>query len=241
MEVIIGAAKPSLVNRIEEELDRRPIEPLNGKGNFRDVGLRMLMSLLITESEVGGPCGRLYADSLVNALATRFFQLGRAIKPQEEKSTPSRLPSHVLRRVLERMNSEFSTDLGLEILAGALRHCKLRSRFTQLAELRVHIQENLVSRIFFDENRLMFHDDLLGDIVALLTPVPGLPGEECSYATNILREEVDARRSQVVGLNRDVGKVPGLFNPGLQIRLSFFDGSNLDLRTLRQCELSSCL
>lgn len=116
MEVIIGVANPSLVNRIEEELDRRPVEPLNEKANFRDAGLRMLMSLLITESEAGGPCGRLYADSLVNALATRFVQLGRAIKPQE-KSTKSGLPGHRLRRVLERMNSEFSTDLGLETLA----------------------------------------------------------------------------------------------------------------------------
>jgi AraC family transcriptional regulator len=117
MEVIVGAANPSLVNRVEEELDRRPVEPLNEKANFRDAGLRMLMSLLITESEAGGPCGRLYADSLVNALATRFVQLGRAIKPREEKSTKSGLPRHLLRRVLERMNSEFSTDLGLEILA----------------------------------------------------------------------------------------------------------------------------
>jgi AraC family transcriptional regulator len=116
MEVIIGAANPSLVNRIEEELDRRPIEPLNDKLNFQDAGLRMLISLLITEVEAGGPCGRLYADSLVNALATRFVQLCRAIQLQE-KSIKSGLPGHLLRRVLERMNSEFSADLGLATLA----------------------------------------------------------------------------------------------------------------------------
>jgi AraC family transcriptional regulator len=116
MEVIIGAANPSLVNGIEEELDRRPIQPLNDKFNFQDAALRMLISLLITEAEAGGPCGRLYADSLVNALASRFVQLGRAITP-EEKSIKSGLPGHLLRRVLERMNSEFSADLGLATLA----------------------------------------------------------------------------------------------------------------------------
>jgi AraC family transcriptional regulator len=116
MELIIGAVSPSLLNGIEEALDRRPIGPLKEKLNFQDAGLRMLMSLLITESEAGGPSGRLYADSLVNALATKVVQLGRAIKPQEQ-SVKSGLPDHLLRRVLERMNSEFSTDLGLATLA----------------------------------------------------------------------------------------------------------------------------
>jgi AraC family transcriptional regulator len=116
MEVIVGALSPSLVNGIEQELDRHPIEPLHEKLNFQDAGLRMLLSLLITESEAGGPFGRLYADSLVHALATRFVQLGRAIKPPE-RSSRFGLPGHLLRRVLERMNSEFSSDLSLATLA----------------------------------------------------------------------------------------------------------------------------
>jgi AraC family transcriptional regulator len=116
MEVIVGALSPSLVNGIELELDRRPIEPLHEKLNFQDAGLRMLMSLLITESEAGGPFGRLYADSLAHALANRFVQLGRAITPAE-RSVKFGLPGHLLRRVLERMNSEFSRDLSLATLA----------------------------------------------------------------------------------------------------------------------------
>src|SRR5258707_2235824 len=85
----------------------------------------------------------------------------------------------------------------------------------------------------------MFRDDLLFDVVVLLAPVPRLPGEENSYATDVLRKEVDACRSQIVGLDRDVGHIPRLFNPGLQIRLIFLDGSNLDLRTLRKRPPSS--
>lgn len=116
MEVIVGALNPSLVNEIELELDRHPLEPLHEKLNFQDAGLRMLMSLLITESEAGGPFGQLYADSLVHALASKFVRLGRAIRPPD-KPIKSGLPGHLLRRVLERMNSEFSSDLGLATLA----------------------------------------------------------------------------------------------------------------------------
>lgn len=116
MEVIVGALSPTLVRGIGQELDRHPSEPLHEKLNFQDAGLRMLMSLLVTESEAGGPFGRLYADSLVHALASKFVQLGGAIRPPD-KPIKSGLPGHLLRRVLERMNSEFSTDLRLTTLA----------------------------------------------------------------------------------------------------------------------------
>ena len=116
MELIVGALSPSLVSGIQQELDRHPIEALHEKLNFQDGSFRMLMSLLITESEAGGPFGRLYADSLIHALASRFIQLGRAIRPPDKSLQPG-LPGHLLRRVLERMNSEFSTDLSLTTLA----------------------------------------------------------------------------------------------------------------------------
>jgi AraC family transcriptional regulator len=116
MEVIVGAVSPSLVDGIEQELDRYPTQPLHDKLNFQDNGLRLLMSLLITESEAGGPFGRLYGDSLVHALATRLVQLGRTTK-LPGRSSKSGLPGHVLRRVLARMNAEFSADLSLAALA----------------------------------------------------------------------------------------------------------------------------
>src|SRR5258708_4915576 len=87
----------------------------------------------------------------------------------------------------------------------------------------------------------MLRDHLPGDIVALLVPVPRLPSEECSYAADILRKKVDARRTQIVGLNRDVWQVPSLLDPGLEIRLALLDRCNSDFRTLRQRELPSRL
>jgi AraC family transcriptional regulator len=116
MEVMVGAMSPSLIKGIEQELDRHPSESLHDKLNFQDAGLHMLVSLLITESEAGGPHGRLYADSLIHALATKFVHLGRATG-DPVKSIKSGLPGHILRRVLERMNCEFSTDLSLATLA----------------------------------------------------------------------------------------------------------------------------
>src|SRR5205823_5303805 len=61
-------------------------------------------------------------------------------------------------------------------IASCFRDRDLCPGFTQLAELQVHVQQNLVSRIYFGESGLVFRDCLLGEIVALLAPVPGLPG-----------------------------------------------------------------
>src|SRR5258708_313912 len=123
----------------------------------------------------------------------------------------------------------------------AFCHGELRSRFTQLSELRIYIQENLISRVSCAKRRLVFRYDLPGDIVALLVPVPGLPGKECSDAADILWKEIDASRSQIVGLNRNVGQISSSLNLGLQVRLFLPDRGNLDLGSLRKCELSSGL
>ena len=116
MEVTVGALSPSLICGIEQELDQRPNGSLREKLNFQDNGLRMLMSLLVAESEAGGPCGRLYSESLYYALGSRFVQLGTAATPPQH-AFKFGLPGHLLRRVVERMKSEFATDLSLTTLA----------------------------------------------------------------------------------------------------------------------------
>ena len=119
-EMIVGAISPSLLTSIEEELDMAPGSALSERLGLSDSALRMLITLLLAESEAGGAFGRLYADSLVYALGTRFVQLGRAIQPPN-KSFKAGLPASVLRRVLERMNADFSTDLSLATLAAESR------------------------------------------------------------------------------------------------------------------------
>ena len=115
MEVTVGALSPSLISGIVEELDQRPNGSLHEKINFQEDGLRTLMSLLVAESEAGGPCGRLYGESLYHALASRFVQLGTETRPQH--TSKFGLPGRLLRRVVERMKSEFATNLSLAALA----------------------------------------------------------------------------------------------------------------------------
>jgi hypothetical protein len=78
--VIVGALHPDFVLEMEEELDKR------SSGGFRPLygtdapDLRNLLRLLLKESETGGPCGTLYADSLMTALATRLLYAVRSEK-----------------------------------------------------------------------------------------------------------------------------------------------------------------
>lgn len=115
-EVIVGALHPDFILRMEEELDKRP------SGGFRPLygtdapDLRNLLRLLLKESETGGPCGTLYADSLMTALATRLLYTVRSEKASAT-SRISPLPPRPLRRVLEHMRANLSANLDLVTLA----------------------------------------------------------------------------------------------------------------------------
>jgi len=78
--------------------------------------LRDLMVLLEKEAEAGGPSGKVYAESLSTALATRLLFAARSLR-QPRDNTSSPLPRRVLRRVFDRMEAEFDSDLTLTQLA----------------------------------------------------------------------------------------------------------------------------
>jgi AraC family transcriptional regulator len=115
-EVILGALHPDFIRGIEEELDKRPSGTLHGLYGTDDPDLRNLLLLLVKESETGGRCGTLYAESLIAALATRLLYAARSEK-QPVKATVSPLPRRQLRRVLERMQADLSANLNLATLA----------------------------------------------------------------------------------------------------------------------------
>jgi AraC family transcriptional regulator len=115
-EVIVGALHPNFILRIEEELDKRPGGTFNGLYGTDDPDLRNLLLLLVNESEAGGRCGRLYAESLIVALATRLLYAAR-LETLPINYTVSPLPRRQLRRVLERMQADLSTNLNLATLA----------------------------------------------------------------------------------------------------------------------------
>ena len=115
-EVIVGALHPDFIVGIEEELDKRPGGSLHQLYGADAPDLRSLLRLLLKESETGGPCGTLYAESLMAALATRLLYAARSQKPHiSSRSSP--LPARALRRVLERMQADVSANLDLATLA----------------------------------------------------------------------------------------------------------------------------
>ncbi|HEX8799643.1 MAG TPA: AraC family transcriptional regulator [Terriglobales bacterium] len=115
-EVVVGELRAGFVRGIEEELDNPPSGSFRGLYGADDPDLRNLLLLLVKESETGGPCGTLYAESLIVALATRLLYAARLEKlPVGARVSP--LPLRPLRRVLERMQTDLSANLDLATLA----------------------------------------------------------------------------------------------------------------------------
>jgi AraC family transcriptional regulator len=112
---LVCAIGPKLVETVELELDRRPTEKMRILTGFHDSALCQLVTLLSAEAAQGGVFGRLYSDSLAQAIATRLLLFN------EKNWSPSRfegspLPRHLLQRVIERMR-DLSADLDLRTLA----------------------------------------------------------------------------------------------------------------------------
>jgi AraC family transcriptional regulator len=117
-QFLVFAIRRSFMETLEIEMDRKPTEEMRVLTGFQDSGLRQLMSLLSAEAESGGVFGRLYADSLAQAIATRLLYFN------EKDHGPSRcetspLPGYLLQRVIERMR-DLDADLDLRTLAAEI-------------------------------------------------------------------------------------------------------------------------
>jgi AraC family transcriptional regulator len=116
-EVLLCALDSDFVRSILSELDRQPrTEPII-RANFRDSAIRRLMTLLSEEVQAGGPSGKLYSDSLAHALAIRYVLLGERPLSERADSAVSALPPNALKRVLERIEQSFQSEISLASLA----------------------------------------------------------------------------------------------------------------------------
>jgi len=116
-EVILCALDSNFVGSILSELDRQPrTEPII-RPKFQDSAIRRLMTLLSEEVRAGGPSGKLYSDSLAHALAIRYLLLGERPNHQRADSAVSALPPYALKRVLERIEHTFQSEISLASLA----------------------------------------------------------------------------------------------------------------------------
>jgi len=115
-EVVVGALRADFVRGVEEELEKPPSGTFHELYGTEDPELRNLLFLLARESETGGRCGTLYADSLTVALATRLLYAARLQTPAANAGV-SPLSPRLLRRVLERMQTDLSANIDLATLA----------------------------------------------------------------------------------------------------------------------------
>ena len=115
-EVVVGALRADFVREVEEELDKPPIGTFHELYGANDPELRNLLLLLVKESETGGRSGTLYAESLIVALATRLLYVAR-LERLPANAGVSPLPPRLLRRVLERMQADLSSNIDLAALA----------------------------------------------------------------------------------------------------------------------------
>jgi AraC family transcriptional regulator len=115
-KVLTCLLNPRAVAEIEAELGVHPRAEWHEHPGLEDGVLAQLLRFAAMEVDDCGSCGRLYADSLAHAIIIRFIRAVRT-PVQEGETCLHPFPRHRLRRVLERINSEFDHDLDLETLA----------------------------------------------------------------------------------------------------------------------------
>jgi AraC family transcriptional regulator len=115
-EVVVCAISQPFMDRVEAELDKQPFGSLHELYGADEPCLRDLMVLLAKESDAGGPNGKVYAESLSTALATRLLFAARSLQ-QPKGIHLSPLPRRILRRVLDQMEAGLDSGLTLTELA----------------------------------------------------------------------------------------------------------------------------
>jgi len=114
-DLLYCAFDEAFVAAIADELERR-LDPQHDKrGNLRDRAIPEILDLLFAEVQSGGASGRLYVDSLAQALTIRFLSLGER-RPTRSGRT-AMLPQQCLFRVQELIESRLDADLSLRELA----------------------------------------------------------------------------------------------------------------------------
>lgn len=115
-EVIACVVDPGYANRLCTEFGQRPVD-LQEQFGTHDPALASLIGLAAEEANGGGPAGRLYADSLCMAIVSRLLHVGRRDMAPWHPVRESALPPHRLRRVLEKIEADFTQNLSLDELA----------------------------------------------------------------------------------------------------------------------------
>ncbi|HXM50208.1 MAG TPA: AraC family transcriptional regulator, partial [Pyrinomonadaceae bacterium] len=127
-DLLYCAFDEAFVKGVADELEGRLAPPHDKRGDLRDRAIFEILNLLVTEVQSGGASGRLYVDSLVQALTIRFLFLGER-QPTRSCRT-AMLPQQHLFRVQEFIESRLEADLTLQELASEVGYS--RSHFLRM-------------------------------------------------------------------------------------------------------------
>ncbi len=98
-----------------DEMELKGPATLHDHLGVADEPLAHLIRLVVLESDGGGSSGSLYRESIEQALISRFLRLARTESVQQTSISP--LPKYILQRALDRLASEYETDVSLSDLA----------------------------------------------------------------------------------------------------------------------------
>jgi AraC family transcriptional regulator len=115
-ELVYCSFDGNFIERIAEDIKNLHPERLVFRSGLRDKALHLLMQMLVAEFDAGNPTGRVYGETLAEALALRFLHLG-AVVPIEAPAKVSALPGNRLARVKDFVESSLDEDITLEALA----------------------------------------------------------------------------------------------------------------------------
>lgn len=104
-----------LVNALEETAHESEIE-LTEHWNLTDPHIMAVLLAMAADLDAGSPAGRLYGESLANALAV-YLVNRYAVRPISPASYRRGMPRHRLRRVLDYIGDNLASDLSLAQLA----------------------------------------------------------------------------------------------------------------------------
>lgn len=109
------ALEDEFVSSVANELDHPTSRPAF-RPDVADKSIQRILKLLMDELEAGHPSDRLYVDSLVYALATRYLLL-EVSRPGRSKARVTALTPRILNRIRAKIDANLDADLSLKSLA----------------------------------------------------------------------------------------------------------------------------
>src|SRR6266436_2660471 len=127
-DLLYCAFDEAFVRGVADELEGRLAPTHDKRGDLRDRAISEILNLLLAEVQSGSASGRLYVDSLAQALTIRFLFLGG--RQPTRSSRTAMLPQQHLFRVQELIETRLEADLTLQELASEIGYS--RSHFLRM-------------------------------------------------------------------------------------------------------------